>query len=173
MASPPEKLLSTKTPSFATPLRNTPAPKGLRITAQGQPSLSEATLGMASQLREANPQLRHTPRSPAAFAKCSATIRTCRYSKAHDQYSYSTAPHARHWQNFPPRQNPPPRRVQIPESAHIREMTQRSATTSRQRARALASHPRRNLPPVPLHPPARSLLTLPQSRRPRRSQLLR
>ncbi len=31
--------------SFVIPFRFTPALKGLRITAQGQPSLSEATLG--------------------------------------------------------------------------------------------------------------------------------
>ena len=57
------------TPSFATPLRITPAPTGLRSIAQGQPSLSEATLGIATPDREANPPLRHTQQVPAASAK--------------------------------------------------------------------------------------------------------
>ncbi len=43
--------------SFITSRRSTPALKGLRNTAQGQPSLSEATLGMATHDREANPVL--------------------------------------------------------------------------------------------------------------------
>ena len=41
--------------SFITSHRHTPAPKGLRNIAQGQPSLSEATLGMATHDWEANP----------------------------------------------------------------------------------------------------------------------
>ncbi len=61
--------LGSLTPSLATPLRRTPAPKGLRSSAQGQPSLGEATLGYAPSIREANPPLRHTHRSPAASAK--------------------------------------------------------------------------------------------------------
>ncbi len=59
--------------SFDTTLRPTPAPKGLRNTAQGQPSLSEATLGIATHDREANPPLLCTQRSPAASAKRPAT----------------------------------------------------------------------------------------------------
>ncbi|MDB6004165.1 MAG: hypothetical protein JWR15_1152 [Prosthecobacter sp.] len=41
--------------SFAIPLRHTPALKGLWITAQGPPSLGEATLGIATNNRKANP----------------------------------------------------------------------------------------------------------------------
>ncbi len=41
--------------SFLTLPRHTPALKGLRNIAQGQPSLSEATLGSATPDREANP----------------------------------------------------------------------------------------------------------------------
>ncbi len=37
------------------------APKVLRIIALGQPSLGEATLGIAVHVREANPNLRYTP----------------------------------------------------------------------------------------------------------------
>jgi len=37
------------------------APKVLRIIAQGQPSLGEATLGIAADVREANPNLHYTP----------------------------------------------------------------------------------------------------------------
>jgi len=48
--------------SRSTPLRYTSAPKGLRISAQGQPSLGEATLGMTTHNREANPAPSlHTP----------------------------------------------------------------------------------------------------------------
>jgi hypothetical protein len=64
------------TPSFNTPLRITPAPKGLRSSAQGQPSLSEATLGYAPSIREANPPSRRIHSSPAASAKRPATVLT-------------------------------------------------------------------------------------------------
>ncbi len=69
----PTRSLRKLTPSLATPLRITPAPKGLRSSAQGQPSLSEATLGYAPSIREANPPLRRTQHSPAASAKRPAT----------------------------------------------------------------------------------------------------
>ena len=72
------QLLGIRMPSFATSLRHTSAPKGLRTSAQGQPSLSEATLGMAVINREANPSLRHTTRSPAASSKSAATLRAPR-----------------------------------------------------------------------------------------------
>ncbi len=75
----PARSLRKLTPSYATPLRRTPAPKGLRSTAQGQPSLSEATLGYAPLIREANPPLLHTQQVPAASAIRPAThLPTCR-----------------------------------------------------------------------------------------------
>ncbi len=68
--SPGSKPSATSHPAVTSSVRqkplHTPALNGLRNTAQGQPSLSEATLGMATQNREANPRLRRTPRSPAA-----------------------------------------------------------------------------------------------------------
>jgi hypothetical protein len=63
-------------PSFNTSLRITPAPKGLRSSAQGQPSLSEATLGYAPSIREANPPSRRIHSSSAASAKRPATVLT-------------------------------------------------------------------------------------------------
>ena len=69
----PARSRGNPTPFFATALRMTPAPKGLRNTAQGQPSLGEVTLGMPPPDREANPPLRRTHCSPAASAKRPAT----------------------------------------------------------------------------------------------------
>ena len=63
---------------FVTSLRHTPAPTELRNTAQGQPSLSEATLGNQTSVRKANPQYRHRTRPPAASAKSSAAPGDCR-----------------------------------------------------------------------------------------------
>ncbi len=53
-------------------LANTPAPTGLRISAQGQPSLSEATLGMPAHLGSKPSALFFTPRIPAASQRPSA-----------------------------------------------------------------------------------------------------
>jgi|GEM_PF-4927868 len=69
----PVRSRGNPTASFANSLRLTPAPKGLRSSAQGQPSLSEATLGDAPSIREANPPPLRTHRSPAASAKRPAT----------------------------------------------------------------------------------------------------
>jgi hypothetical protein len=63
---------------FATSRRHTPALKGLRNIAQGQPSLSEATLGIATHDRKQTQRFRHTQRSPAASAKNTATCRASR-----------------------------------------------------------------------------------------------
>jgi hypothetical protein len=59
--------------SFLTSRCTTPALKGLRNIAQGQPSLSEATLGADANDREANPSPRHIQHQPAASATLSAT----------------------------------------------------------------------------------------------------
>ncbi len=69
----PRRSLRKLTPFFATPLRRTPAPKGLRNTAQGCRASASAPLGNAPNNREANPPLRRTHRSPAASAKRPAT----------------------------------------------------------------------------------------------------
>ena len=57
---------------FATQLPPNTSPERAVDSAQGLPSLSEATLGLPAANREANRALRHTPRSPAASATSSA-----------------------------------------------------------------------------------------------------
>ena len=52
---------------------HTPALKGLRHSAQGQPSLSEATLGMRHTPGKQTQRPLHTPLLPAAFSRPSAT----------------------------------------------------------------------------------------------------
>ncbi len=55
-------------PSSATSPRHASAPKGLRNSAQGQPSLSEATLGISPSIREANPApSSHTAHTSSGF----------------------------------------------------------------------------------------------------------
>ncbi len=98
------------------------SPKGAADSAQGQPSLSEATLGFRPTRQEANPRPRRTPRPPAASSiRSAARAPTSHFPAPSPQsparrgpHSPSAAPRLTHHPAHPPAPSQPRRIKKIP-----------------------------------------------------------